>query len=68
MNLANKLTVIRIFLIPFFLIFIAVEAIPHGTIIATVIFIIAALTDKLDGYIARSRNQVTSFGDRKSVV
>ena len=62
MNLANKLTVIRIFLVPVFLVFIAVNDIPYGKTIATIIFIIAALTDKLDGYIARSRNQVTRFG------
>ncbi|MBM6839644.1 CDP-diacylglycerol--glycerol-3-phosphate 3-phosphatidyltransferase, partial [Clostridium saudiense] len=34
----------------------------YGTIIATLIFIIASLTDQLDGYIARSRNQITTFG------
>ncbi|MBB6630181.1 CDP-diacylglycerol--glycerol-3-phosphate 3-phosphatidyltransferase [Clostridium algidicarnis] len=62
MNLANKLTIVRIFLVPIFLIFITAQDIPYGTIIATVIFIIAALTDKLDGYIARSRNQITKFG------
>ncbi|WP_142415267.1 CDP-diacylglycerol--glycerol-3-phosphate 3-phosphatidyltransferase [Hathewaya massiliensis] len=62
MNLANKLTILRIFLIPLFLMFIAVKGIPYGTIIATAIFIIASLTDKLDGYIARSRNQITTFG------
>lgn len=62
MNLANKLTILRIFLIPLFLIFIAVKGIPYGTILATSIFIIASLTDKLDGYIARSRNQITTFG------
>ena len=62
MNLANKLTMIRIFLVPVFLIFIAVKNIPYGTFIATFIFIIASLTDQLDGYIARSRNQVTTFG------
>ncbi|MBU5482799.1 CDP-diacylglycerol--glycerol-3-phosphate 3-phosphatidyltransferase [Clostridium sp. MSJ-11] len=62
MNLANKLTIIRIFLIPIFLIFIAVNGIPYGKTIATTIFILAALTDKLDGYIARSRNQITRFG------
>lgn len=61
MNLANKLTLFRIFLIPVFLVFIAVK-IPYGTEIATALFIIAALTDKLDGYIARSRNQITNFG------
>jgi CDP-diacylglycerol--glycerol-3-phosphate 3-phosphatidyltransferase len=52
----------RIFLIPIFLVFIAVKGIPYGTLIATAVFIIAALTDKLDGYIARSRNQITRFG------
>lgn len=62
MNLANKLTVIRIFLVPIFLIFIAVQGIPYGTFIATFIFILASFTDKLDGYIARSRNQITNFG------
>lgn len=62
MNLANKLTLIRIFLVPIFLVFIAVKGIPYGKEIATAIFILAALTDKLDGYIARSRNQITKFG------
>lgn len=62
MNLANKLTMIRIFLVPVFLIFIAVKGIPYGSVIATLIFIIASLTDQLDGYIARSRNQITNFG------
>lgn len=62
MNLANKLTVLRIFLVPIFLVFIAAQGIPYGTFIATFIFILASLTDKLDGYIARSRNQITKFG------
>ncbi|WP_315067450.1 CDP-diacylglycerol--glycerol-3-phosphate 3-phosphatidyltransferase [uncultured Clostridium sp.] len=62
MNLANKLTLIRIVLVPIFLIFIAVKDIPYGSFIATFIFILASLTDKLDGYIARSRNQITNFG------
>lgn len=62
MNLANKLTMLRIFLVPLFLIFIAVKGIPYGTFIATFIFIVASLTDQLDGYIARRRNQITNFG------
>lgn len=62
MNLANKLTMIRIFLVPVFLVFITIKEIPYGSIIATVIFIIASLTDQLDGHIARSRNQITNFG------
>lgn len=61
MNLANKLTMIRIFLVPIFLIFM-VAKIPYGREVATIIFIVASLTDKLDGYIARSRNQITNFG------
>ncbi len=61
MNLANKLTVLRIILVPIFLIFISLNS-AMGTLIATVIFIIASITDKLDGYIARSRNQITNFG------
>jgi len=62
MNLANKLTLMRIFLVPVFLLFMATKDIPYGSFIATFIFILAALTDKLDGYIARSRNQITNFG------
>ncbi|MBX4269416.1 CDP-diacylglycerol--glycerol-3-phosphate 3-phosphatidyltransferase [Clostridium estertheticum] len=62
MNLANKLTMIRIFLVPIFLLFIAAKGIPYGRELATIIFILASLTDKLDGYIARSRNQITNFG------
>lgn len=62
MNLANKLTILRILLIPFFLIFITIKGVTYGKLIAIAIFIVASITDKLDGYIARSRNQVTRFG------
>lgn len=62
MNLANKLTMLRIFLVPLFLLFIAIKDIPYSTFIATGIFIIASVTDQLDGHIARSRNQITTFG------
>ena len=62
MNLANKLTMIRIFLVQVFLVFIAVRDIPYGSIVATAVFIIASITDQLDGHIARSRNQITTFG------
>lgn len=68
MNLANKLTILRILLvpimviIPFFNIKGDILGIPVTYIIVDIIFIIAALTDKLDGYIARSRNQITDFG------
>lgn len=62
MNLANKITFTRILMIPIFLICISIKYIPYGTTIATIIFIVAALTDSLDGYIARSRKQVTNLG------
>lgn len=62
MNLPNKLTMLRIILVPIFLVFISIKAIPYGKPIAIAIFIIASITDKLDGYIARSRNQITRFG------
>lgn len=62
MNLANKLTMLRIILVPVFLIFITVKDIPYGKLIAIAIFIVASVTDTLDGYIARSRNMVTRFG------
>ena len=68
MNLANKLTVFRIILVPIILIipFFNLQGelwgIPLTYLIIDIIFIIASLTDKLDGYIARSRNQITNFG------
>jgi len=62
MNLANKITMLRILIIPIFLVFIAVNNIPYNIEIAIALFIIAAITDKLDGYIARSRNEITNFG------
>ena len=61
MNLANKLTIMRIFLVPVFMFFLLVKM-PYGDYIAAAVFILAALTDSLDGYIARTRNQVTKFG------
>ncbi|WP_346912868.1 CDP-diacylglycerol--glycerol-3-phosphate 3-phosphatidyltransferase [Clostridium sp.] len=61
MNLANKLTVLRIILVPIFLICAMVDT-TTANIIALSIFIVASVTDKLDGYIARSRNQITNFG------
>lgn len=61
MNLANKLTIVRIILVPIFMLFLLID-ISYGEYIATGVFIIAALTDMLDGHIARSRNQITTFG------
>ncbi|SDK47581.1 CDP-diacylglycerol--glycerol-3-phosphate 3-phosphatidyltransferase [Natronincola ferrireducens] len=61
MNLANKLTILRIFLIPVFMIFL-LNKISYGVEIAAIIFIIAAITDALDGYVARKKNQITTLG------
>lgn len=61
MNLANKITLFRVFLIPFFMI-VLYSNIEYSNYIAGAIFLFAALTDSLDGYIARSRNLVTNFG------
>ena len=68
MNLANKLTIFRIILVPIMM-FVPVLGlnqelwgIPLTYLMIDAIFIIASITDKLDGYIARSRNQITTFG------
>ena len=62
MNLPNKLTTIRVILIPFFLVAMLWQAIPYGNWVALVIFGIASITDALDGKIARKYNLVTNFG------
>ena len=64
MNLPNRLTLLRVILIPFFIVFYMTELIPqpYGRYVALVIFILASYTDHLDGKIARSRNIVTNFG------
>ena len=72
MNLANKLTILRMILVPIFVIigYLGICGVITGEILEipiylllmNLVFIIASITDKLDGYIARSRNQVTTFG------
>lgn len=62
MNLPNKITLFRVFMIPLFLVFMLVPGIQYGRFIAAGIFIIAALSDFVDGYIARKHNLVTNFG------
>ena len=61
MNLANKLTLLRVIMIPAFLAVLYL-GFPGSTYVALGIFVIASLTDLADGYIARSRNLVTDFG------
>ena len=68
MNLPNKLTIFRVILVPIMVIipFLGIEGnlwgIPITYLIIDFIFILASITDKLDGYLARSKNQVTAFG------
>ena len=62
MNLPNKLTVLRVLLIPFFLVFVLLYEIPHHMVWALIIFCAASVTDFLDGKLARMNNQVTVFG------
>lgn len=60
MNLANKITLVRLFLIPVFVIIFMISG--RDMNIAAIVFIIASLTDAVDGHIARSRNLITNFG------
>lgn len=73
MNLPNKLTVFRIILVPLMVIvpFFNIQgsfeilngiSISYTWLIITLVFVLASITDKLDGYLARSRNEVTTFG------
>jgi len=62
MNLPNKLTMFRVILIPFFVLFMLVPVTAIDKWIALGIFIIASLTDWLDGYLARKYHLVTNFG------
>lgn len=62
MNLPNKITILRVFMIPIFLVFMLIDNISYGNYIAAAIFVVASLTDALDGYIARKYNLTTNFG------
>ena len=62
MNLPNKLTMLRILLIPVFMVFVEWDSLPGHILWAFVIFVAASLTDFVDGYIARKNNMVTDFG------
>jgi len=64
LNLPNKITISRIVVIPLLLFFYLADFIPYniGKILATVLFMIGAYTDHLDGYFARKNNQVTNLG------
>ena len=74
MNLANKLTLLRVILIPFFIVCFYIPnlvvntisvnnyLIPYANLLGLVIFLLAAITDFIDGYIARNYNMITDFG------
>jgi len=62
MNLPNKLSIIRICMIPVFVAFFFLPQIPCNYLISAIIFVLAAATDFLDGYIARKYNLVTNLG------
>ena len=61
MTTANKITILRIVMIPFFLLAVLTNE-QYAQIIALAIFILASLTDSIDGYVARKYNQSTNFG------
>ncbi len=62
-TLANKITIARILFIPFFMFFLLSKSIqPIGSYMAVLVFTLAALTDTVDGYVARFQRQVTTFG------
>ncbi len=63
MNLPNKISLTRIFMIPIFLVLFFLDGVlPYNYLISAIVFAVAACTDFVDGYIARSRNLVTDIG------
>lgn len=62
MNVPNMLTILRVILIPFFVLFMIGDITEVDKYLALGIFIAASLTDMLDGYLARKNNQITNFG------
>lgn len=61
LNLPNVLTVLRILLVPVLVVALLDET-PNGDVLAAIVFAVASLTDAIDGYLARSRNAITTFG------
>lgn len=62
MNLPNKLTILRIILVPIFMAALLISSIPYNYLIALIVFVLASFTDMMDGKIARKYNLVTDFG------
>ncbi len=61
-NIPNLLTVIRIFMAPVFLVFLMTESIHHHFLWAFILFVVASITDFIDGKLARKNNQITNLG------
>lgn len=62
MNVPNRLTILRVVMIPVLIVFMIWKSFPYSDIIAATVFILACITDFFDGYIARKYNLVTTFG------
>lgn len=62
MNLPNKLTVLRVIMVPVFVVFALIPGIPYHEYLALIVFALASITDALDGHIARKNNLITNFG------
>lgn len=62
LNTPNKLTIARILITPIYLALILWASLPHRFLIATLVYSIAAITDAIDGKLARKNNQITNFG------
>lgn len=61
MNTANKITILRILMIPIFMVVLMIDF-AYNDLVAALIFVVAAATDGVDGYVARKYNQITDFG------
>jgi CDP-diacylglycerol--glycerol-3-phosphate 3-phosphatidyltransferase len=61
-NTPNKLTLLRVALVPVFIFFLMADFVPWHNLFALIVFIGASLTDLFDGYLARKNGQVTTFG------
>lgn len=62
MNLPNKITLIRVILVPFFIFFASFDIVKNSGFWSLIIFIIASLSDCIDGYLARKNDIITAFG------
>lgn len=62
MNTPNKLTMLRIFMIPVFMVLLLIPQIPYHMLFALLVFLLASITDLIDGKLARKYNQITNFG------